>query len=389
MNDDEVLSLINNEFHLTDEISYLNHAAVAPWPKRTSAAVIQFAKENNLRGPQQYPLWLKVEQQLRVKLKQLIGAKSTDEIALCKNTSEALSFVAYGLSWQQGDEIVISDQEFPSNRIVWESLQEKYGVRVITAPVSGSLRPENVIIGALTDKTRLVSLSSVQYGTGLRLNLNPIGEVLYQRNILFCVDAIQSVGICSIDVERDYIDFLMADGHKWMLGPEGLALFYIRQNRQDLLSLTEYGWHMVKNPGDYTSKTWEVASNATRFECGSPNMLAAHALNASIGLILEVGVERIEAMVSEHLRFLSEKLAEVAGIRFITNLSAGRTGGIITFTTDLFRAEDVQKSLMKKGVICAFRGGGIRFSPHFYTSRMTLERAVNHLQDCLRELSDQ
>jgi selenocysteine lyase/cysteine desulfurase len=228
-----------------------------------------------------------------------------------------------------------------------------------------------------------VSLSSVQYGTGLKLNLKPIGIELKKRNVLFCVDAIQSVGICPINAEEDGIDFLMADGHKWMLGPEGLALFYVRKDTQKLLSLTEYGWHMVKNRGDYKRKSWQVAEDATRFECGSPNMLAAHALNASLGLILEVGVEKIAGMINDNIRFLCEELSKIRSIRFISNASEHRTAGILTFTIESHDAEEIQSMLMKKGVICAYRGGGIRFSPHFYTSTKTLTNAVKILNNII------
>jgi len=386
MNENQQLALIHDEFPLEEGLCYLNHAAVAPWPKRTADAVTKFAAENSQVGAENYPTWLRVEKQLRDNLTEIIGAASPDEIALAKSTSEALSFVAYGLDWQGGDEVILCDQEFPSNRIVWESLQEKFGVHIVVVAVNNKQSPEQAIFNAISAKTRLVTVSSVQYGTGLRLNTTLLGNELKRRKILFCVDAIQSLGVCPIDVQRDNIDFLMADGHKWLLGPEGLAVFYVKRNRQDMLKLNEYGWHMVKHRGDYSKKNWEIANDATRFECGSPNMLAIHALNASLQLILEIGIPTIEKLVRSHLHFLRKKLSGLPNLTFITEADDERIAGILTIRINGLDAELIQKSLVRQRVICAYRGGGIRFSPHFYTSRSDLEKAAGTLKSCIFSL---
>ena len=287
---------ITQKFCLQAEISYLNHAAVAPWPIRSKLAVQQFAEENAQQGSLRYLEWLKIEADLRAKLAQLINAPSKDDIALLKNTSEALSIVAYGLDWQQGDNVVISNQEFPSNRIVWESLQAK-GVEVRQVDLANGDSPEAALIAATDNKTHLLSISSVQYASGLRMNLEVLGEHCRTNNILFCVDAIQSIGAVEFDVQSIQADFVMADGHKWMLGPEGLALFYCRPELYERLSLKQFGWHMIEHIGDFDRLDWQPASSARRFECGSPNMLSIHALHASVSLLLEVGMPSVEAEV--------------------------------------------------------------------------------------------
>ena len=157
------------EFPQLNQLCYLNHAAVAPWPKRAAEAVSAFARENLVQGARDYPRWSQAEKHLRRQLQSLLNAASVDDIALVKNTSEALSFVAMGLDWQAGDEIVISDQEFPSNRIVWEALAPQ-GVRLNQVSLD-SPDPEAALISALGPDTRLLSISSVQYGSGLRLDL--------------------------------------------------------------------------------------------------------------------------------------------------------------------------------------------------------------------------
>ncbi|RLT98134.1 MAG: aminotransferase class V-fold PLP-dependent enzyme [Ketobacter sp.] len=366
--------LLEQEFPLDAAVYYLNHAAVAPWPKRTAEAVQTFADENMHRGARDYPVWLKTENALRAKMAQLIGAHSTRNIALQKNTSEGLSAIAYGLDWQAGDKIVITDQEFPSNRIVWESLKNK-GVKIIEAPLSGE-QPEQNIIAALDSSVRLVSVSSVQYGTGLVLDLEVLGQACHDRGILFCVDAIQSIGALPFDVNRYQADFVVADGHKWMLGPEGLALFYVSDNALERLSLNQFGWHMVKDRGNYDLKSWEIADDAKRFECGSPNMLGAYALNASLSLLLEYGLDQVQQDLMGKVKVLEDALLTRDDIQLITDIHRPQRSGIITFRHRKIEPESLFTHLKEQGVVCACRGGGIRFSPHFYTPESVLTTAV-------------
>ncbi|MBD3609604.1 MAG: aminotransferase class V-fold PLP-dependent enzyme, partial [Gammaproteobacteria bacterium] len=272
-----------NEFPLEDDILYLNHAAVSPWPKRAHDAVVQFSHDNMTVGSRHYLQWMQTEQTLKQQLARLINAPSADDIALLKNTSEALSVVAYGIDWRHGDNIVSSDEEFPSNRIIWQSL-EAQGVSLRQANLADESSPEDALFAQVDKNTRMIAISSVQYASGLKMDLKRIGEYCQQRNILFCVDAIQSIGAVEFDVQACHIDFAMADGHKWMLGPEGLALFYVRPALRDTLQLKQFGWHMTEDYLNFDAREWQAASNARRFECGSPNMLAAHALQASTSL---------------------------------------------------------------------------------------------------------
>jgi len=369
------LSSWADEFPLDPSLCYLNHAAVAPWPKRTVDAITAFATQNLKKGATDYPHWEAKEKHLRQQLKELINAPSVDDIALLKNTSEALSVVAYGLSWNTGDQVIISDQEFPSNRIVWESLSQ-YGVEVIEVNLDHTDSPEMAIIDAVTPNTRLISISSVQYATGLKIDVNQLGEYCADNQVLFCVDAIQSIGAYKIDVQACKADFVMADGHKWMLGPEGLALFYCSERVRDQLKLYQYGWHMVEDAGNYDNKQWSIASSARRFECGSPNMLAIHGLSASLALLLEVGMTTVEQELTARVDFLQEKLSALAGVELLSSDNSGRQAGIVTFKNHNIQSTSLHASLMRQGVICAKRGGGVRLSPHFYTPYSIIENAA-------------
>ncbi|WP_309544717.1 aminotransferase class V-fold PLP-dependent enzyme [Alkalilimnicola ehrlichii] len=263
------------EFPHEEDLIYLNHAGVGPWPRRTAQAVVNFADQNLRSGARHYPDWLAAEQRLRERFARLLNAPSSDDIALVKNTSEGLSLVAYGLDWQSGDEVIINKQEFPSNRIVWESLQERFGVRVRDIDLGTDSSPEERLLAAVNEHTRLLAVSSVQYGTGLRMNLERLGAACRERNVLFCVDAIQSLGALRFDAQRVHADFVIADGHKWMLAPEGLGVFYSRPESRDRLRLLQYGWHMVAAPGDYSRSDWSIAPTARASNREAPTCSAS------------------------------------------------------------------------------------------------------------------
>ncbi len=368
---------MNSEFPLRDGLVYLNHAAIGVWPRRTADAVKAFAEENMVQGATDFPVWLKIERELRSRLQRLVNAADIDDIGLVKNTSEGLSFIACGLDWQVGDNIVSTDQEFPSNRIVWESLKSK-GVELRRADISGD-DPEGRMIALMDGKTRLLAVSSVQYGTGLRMDLKRLGEACRDRGVLFCVDAIQSLGALQLDAQAVHADFVIADGHKWMLGPEGVALFYSTEEARDRLSLSQFGWHMVEHAGDFDREQWSPARSARRFEPGSLNMLGIHALNASISLFDEIGMDEIERRLLERSALLMDQIADHQQLELMTPSTPGNYAGIVTFRhkrLDNSEHAALYRKLMSKNIICAYRAGGIRFSPHFYTDKDCFEHAL-------------
>jgi len=375
---------LQHEFPLHDDLVYLNHAAIGVWPRSTAEAVQQFAEENMQQGATHYPRWMQVEQELRQQLKMLIHASSVDDIALLKNTSEALSIIAYGLEWQEGDNLVIGNQEFPSNRIVWESLKAQ-GVEVRIADLNHS-QPEEAMLALCDAKTRLLSVSSVQYGTGLRMDLKKLGEACHSHQIFFCVDAIQSLGALCMDVQEIDADAVVADAHKWLCGPEGLALFYIAPQWRERLKLQQFGWHMVEHIGDFDRLDWEPAHSARRFEAGSPNMLGIHALNASLKLLNRVGIDTIERLVLERSAALMDMVLEDQRLELISPSQLHRTSGIVTFRVkqlDHTAHLQLYQQLMHTKVICAYRAGGIRFSPHFYTPYHCFDQAWARMMACL------
>jgi len=383
----------NNEFPIQDDRIYLNHAAVSPWPRRTLMAIQSLSKEMNV-GKVQYKDWMQTEENLRRQLQQIINAPSPEDIALLKNTSEGLSIVAHGLDWRDNDNVVITDQEFPSNRVVWQSLASQ-GVEIRQAAIFGSASPqgateethgetpEAIIQRTCDENTRLVAVSSVQYGTGLHMDLQRIGSFCRRNGILFCVDAIQSLGAIPMDVQAIGADFLVAGGHKWMLGPEGVAVFYCRRELRHRLRLRQYGWHMVEDHFNFDNKDWEIAESARRFECGSLNTLGIYALNASLSWLLEVGMDQVSEGVLRNTSYLLEAITANKRLSLLSPAillkNPARRSGIVTFHAPHMESPELAKKLLASGIICALRGGGIRFSPHFYTPMQKLETAMGQV----------
>jgi len=371
---------MNDEFALDPDVLYLNHAAVSPWPIRVAHAVAAFAEQNRRVGALHYPDWMKVEARLRQRLARLIGAASADSIALMKNTSEALSVIAFGLSWCAGDNVVSFSGEFPSNRLVWQALEQQ-GVETRFADPDAA-DPEAGLLALCDHRTRLVAVSSVRYDRGLRVDLERIGAYCRAHSTLFCIDAIQSLGALPFDVEAVAADYVVADGHKWLLGPEGLALFYSRPEAREQLRLLQYGWHMVEALGDFDRQDWHPARSARRFECGSPNMLGIHALDASLSLLLELGIDSISQQLLQRTAKVIEQVDQ-RGFTLLSSRSLARRSGIVTFSVPGVDSQKLYAALMRRRVVCAPRGGGIRFSPHGYTPLAQIERAFRTLDDVL------
>ncbi len=369
-----------SEYLLEPDIIHLNHAAVAPWPRRTRDAVMAFARENAAQGSRDYARWLATEQALREQFRRLLNAPGIDDIALVKNTSEGLSLVAHGLDWKAGDNIVSSNEEFPSNRIVWESLAP-LSVSLRQVDLQATARPEHALMQAVDRNTRVLAISSVQYASGLRLDLDVLGEFCRRRGILFCVDAIQSLGALPFDVQAHHADFVAADGHKWLLGPEGVAVFYVRSGLRERLRLHQYGWHMVEACGDFDRREWTPAHSARRFEPGSPNMLGIVALHASLSLLLEVGIQRVSEQIAQRVDVLLERIARHPRLSLCLRRPRWRYAGIVSFRHDAMAAEILQQRLARRGVLCAVRNQALRFSPHYYTPLEHLDQALNLIDE--------
>jgi selenocysteine lyase/cysteine desulfurase len=362
------------EFPLVDDLIYLNHAAVGPWPRRTARAIESFTAENLHHVISHYRIWVDVEQQLRQRLVDLIGARGKHEIALLKNTSEALSTVAFGLPWQAGDNVVLPAGEFPSNRACWEVLaQRDVEVRLIDLDDE----PEDCLLDSCDGSTRVLTVSSVDFATGSMLDLERLGAACKKRNILFCVDAIQSLGVVPMDVDAWHIDFLAGGSHKWLLAPEGVGFLYCREELLEKISPLSRGWRMGPEPFAFEQPGWGPAESARRFECGTLNTLGMIALEASLSLLQEIGIATVHQRVADRCQLLIEGLQALPDIHIQTPTAAHRRAGILSFSGTDTKA--MYRVLRKAGVLPAMRNGLLRLSPHFHTPTPQLQRVCELL----------
>ena len=372
-----------HEFPLQAGLIHLNHAGVGPWPKRTTQAVTEFAQQNTESGSKNYPQWGKTEAELRAYCQKLINAEHEEDIAFIKNTSEGLSIVAYGIDWQPRDNIIYAQQEFPSNRIVWESLQPRFGVEARSVDLDQDKSPEDALFSQVDKHTRLISISTVQYANGLRMDLARISEYCKTKNILLCLDAIQHLGAIPFDLSSTPADFVVASGHKWLLGPEGIGLFYCNPQVREQLQLNQFGWHMMDPYGDFEARDWSPAKDARRFESGTQNNIGIHAMHASLGLILEIGVDHMYENISKSITYLYEKYKNL-GLNILSDMENQRRSGIITAHFTGIDNHQLFKHLIHSNVLCAYRNGGIRFSPHFYIKTDEIDEVLNRVSSFMK-----
>ena len=376
MNNKELDKFLAHEFPVRKNLIYLNHAAVSPLPLRTGDALKAFVDEYVHLGTKNYMDWALHGDQLHTDLAKFINAPSADDIALLKNTSEGISVVAMGFPWEPGDTVLSSDEEFPSNRIPWQALEERgVNFKEVALRQEGK-SPEQALIDAMDDSTRMLAISAIQYASGLRLDLVILGNACKERGIAFCVDAIQMLGAFPVDVEAANIDFMMADSHKWLLGPEGIALFYCRKHWQTMINLFQYGWHMIDKYSDFDNKKWQPATTSRRFENGTPNILGVRAFAASLSLINEIGLPDIERRILNNTALIREIIDKSVNLEAIYTDNASKLSGIVTFRHKNHLPARLFKSLREQNIMCAERGGGIRFSPHVYNTEQEIITAL-------------
>ena len=369
-------------------LAYFDHAAVAPLPSVAAQAITSWLEEATNQGDLYWPKWAKRVEIIRRNAAKLIGA-SAEEIALTPNTSTGINFVAEGFPWKEGENIVTFANEFPSNLYPWMNLHSR-GVNTRVVPVEQGIAEINRLFEACDEQTRLISLSWVSFSSGYRFTNEQLHEIVkeaHRRGIYVMLDAIQGLGIFPLDVAELEIDFLAADGHKWMLGPEGAGLFYIRQQHLDLLRPLMVGWHSVANAFDFSNIDWKPRRQASRYEGGTQNMVGTLGYGASLELLQNLGVSTTVSPVADQILAytqsarsqLKELGAEIHGSSDVEHLS-----GITSFTIPNVDLAQLRSECMNIGVVLSHRDGRLRISPHAYNNQEDLERLLNLIRNSIK-----
>ena len=370
---------------VAERLVYFDHAAVAPLPAPTRDAIQTWLTQATEQGDLLWPQWAARIEQLRATAARLIGAKPS-EIGLVPNTTTGISLVAEGYPWREGDNVVTLANEFPSNQYPWMNLAGR-GVETRRVPVDGGIVDLDRLAAACDWRTRIVSVSWVGYATGWRIDVSAVAELCRRRGCHFFLDAIQGLGVFPLDVHAAGVDFLAADGHKWMLGPEGAGLLFIKHEHLNMLRPLGCGWNSVAAGSDYTRIELNLKPSAARYEGGTQNTAGLIGLAASLDLLASLGVSPTNSPVAEHVLavtdYACERLSRL-GATFLAPRDGDHRSGIVTFQLPGQDPNRLRRRLEAAGIITRYRAGGVRISPHGYATMEEVERLVAELASVMR-----
>lgn len=376
----EILSdegLRRREFPVAEKKIFLAHAGVCPLPRRVADAVSAYVREATT-GDQERFVYPEILNDGRKTVASLLNCQP-DEVAFVGPTSLALSFVASGLKFRRGDNILVYFDDYPSNVYPWMALAEQgVQVRLMNTKSLGTIRPMDVM-GQVDENTKLVALASCHFISGWRIDIEKIGKYLRERGILFCLDAIQTVGAFPTPLE--YVDFMAGDAHKWLLGPCGAGLMYVRREVQEKLTPPIYGWHNVNNPNFVAQEKIEFRNDARKYEAGTHNLLGVVGLLTSIKMLLEIGVENISRELIRKRTWMVPALQEKGYTVLNADAPPEVSSGIITFHTPGKDLSALNQKLAEANVVASLRTDRkgqnyIRLSPHFYNTDEELRRVL-------------
>jgi selenocysteine lyase/cysteine desulfurase len=320
---------------------------------------------------------------IRQRAAELVHASPT-EIAFIPNTTAGIGLIAEGLDWRPGDNVVTPCDEFPSNVYPWLNLARR-GVETRRVAAAEGQNLEDALLQACDSRTRLISVSWVEFATGRRTRIETLAAEAHRRGVLVLLDAIQGLGVLPLDLQQTPIDFLAADGHKWLLGPEGAGLLYVRQESLDQLQPLQVGWNSVRQRFDFDSIHADWRPEAARYEGGSHNMPGLMALGASLEMLLDWGVgpadDRLARRVAAISDLATESLRSI-GAKVLSDRSEDRKTGIVAFLPPGNEdPQEVRKRCLARNVVLSCRAGRLRISVHAYNNASDLERLTDVLQD--------
>ena len=378
---------------ITQRFAYFDHAAVAPLPRVSAEAIARYADEACQLGDTPWMAWNRCTEVLREQLATLISAQ-VDEIALIPNTSTGIGLVAEGLRWQPGDSLVVPANEFPSNLAPWRNLARR-GVEIREVPVAADAQGVapvalDKLLEAMDQSTRLVAVSWVGFLSGWRIDVAEFCQAIHQRGAMMFLDAIQGIGAFPLDVSACGVDFCAADGHKWMLGPEGAGLLYVRRDRLERLDPLMIGWHSLDPRAAFDPHNTALRASAARYEGGSANMAGLIGLESSIRVLLQSQANRAGSGFAEAiLSNVAELVERLEALGCWTSVPASETNrsGIVTIGwPDANGDRDplvVRKRCLDEGIVTSVRGGRLRVSTHAYNNSDDINRFTECLKACL------
>lgn len=360
---------------------YLNHASISPLPNQTSDAIRDFLNDRQQKSVENFEAGMDIMEQCRNRIATLIHTQHEDHITFMGNTSDGISAVAEGVAWEAGDEIILNSMEFPSNIQPFRAIEKKGLTLTYLSPNNGMITPE-MIKNAITPKTKMVSISAVQYLNGFNADLKSIGEICKANNIWFVVDGIQALGTMDIDVTTCHIDALATGGHKWLMSPMGIGFLYLSPDFASSLLPAKTGWLSVEEPWQLSTFQQEWKPINQHLETGTPNMFGITGLHSSLDMFLTIGTQTIRAELLNLTDAILTRLQKHHDVSVVTPLAPANRSGIVTFKWHTNKKIDtIINHLKKKHITISSREGLIRLSPHFYNTTEEIYKAIDQVFD--------
>lgn len=355
---------------------YLDHAAIGPLPEPARAVLADWVEDASANGGAHWPDWNRGVEACRFEAGRLLGCEP-DEIALLGNTAQGLNLVAEGFPWQPGDNVVTLADEFPTNQYPWMNLADR-GVEVRRLPTEGGRVDGDRLARAVDSRTRVLAISWVSYLSGWRYDVDQLAALAHRHGALLVLDAIQGLGVFPLNVARTPVDVVAAGGYKWMLGPEGVGICYVRREHLDRLRPMGLGWHSVVHAQDFSRIELDLRREAARYEGGSANMPGMIALGESLKLLNNYGAAALSARVVELTDLACRRLRD-AGAVVATDRQSGHESGIVLFEMPGRDSEQLARHCLDRHIILRPRGGRLRISPHAYNT----EEDIDHLVEAI------
>ncbi len=363
---------------VTKETIYLNHAGISPSPARVVSAVAEAAKQSAI-SPMKFVMEtvMPAREAARTRMARLLGVPP-EHLALTKNTGQGLALIADALKLDSGDNVVSVRCEYPSVVYPWYAQADRgIETRLATPRLDGTFTADD--LDAVMDaRTRVVTLSWIQFGTGFRCDLAAITAAAHARGAIVVLDVIQGLGALPLQAEHLGIDVVATGAHKWLLAPGGTGGLYIAPHVLDRLRLVNMGAGAVVDVMKFDPLDFSPKPNAQRYEEGVPNFLGLVGLESALSLLEEVGIETIATEILALADYTAEKL-EAKGYSVVSPRADAQRAGLVMFKHRELPNDTVMQALTDANVAAAARGGNLRFSPHFYNTREEIDRAVDAL----------
>ena len=368
------------EFPILQRKTYLNSCSLGALSTRSMAGMARFQELWNEYGASAwYKLWLGEIAEVREKFARLIGAQP-HEVAIAPNVSAALSEIATGLDMGERNRVVMADLDFPTLAYQWMAKQ-RLGVEIdfVESPDRITV-PTDHLLAAIDERVGLVATSRVFYLSGYIQDIAAVTRRAHEKGALVLIDDYQGTGQIPLDVKALDIDFLVTGTLKWLMGGPGLAFIYVREDLISRLRPSVTGWWGSRDMFEFRTGVFEYRDDAQRLEAGTPAVAPIFAANASLDIVLEIGVERIR----ERTRWLADDLVrrvQQRGWKLLSPADGTVRSSIVMLGME--RPDELVDGLKQRGIIVDSRPGRLRISPHFYNTVEENEQIMAALDELL------